>query len=195
MVKKLLVLLMLITALVICEQESVVVQADACDNCNNTYSNCIGAAAQTFSTCTDSVLEFWVNCISDCYPYWVCEENAANLDNACWGAYTGASTSCDNAHTSCLQSDCGGSGGGGHSTTCGDGVHGYSDICVAAAKGQRDVCLSEGCEGDDAVCQQCMTNGGSQAECCNAQADYDIQVNCVCNIDPRNPNCRACYGL
>lgn len=196
MVKRLLFLLILITALVICERESVVVQADACDNCNNTYSNCIASAGQSFNTCLDSSYQFWVDCVNSGYPEWLCDETADDLDNVCWSGWANNTSNCDSAHFSCLLSDCGGSGGHGPGqggTYCGDGYTGYSEYCYPIHIEQRDLCLSEGSEGS--VYQQCIGNGASQAQCCNEQAQHDIEINCQCLLDPRNPACKACYSL
>lgn len=164
--KRLLILTVMLISLCWLNAERVV-QAGDCSQCESTEYSCMGTCHNIFDMCVGLGLPY-----GDCvYDYTVCLSG------------------CASAYNQCANQNCGPSGGGGPSCN-GDG-YGYSHSCAELERGNRNDCLANGSTG--ATYQGCMSGSSGTSEdrefCCDQQINADIQQNCVCTLDARNPDC------
>lgn len=164
--KRLLILTVMLASLCWLNSETAV-QASGCSQCDTTQYSCMSSCDSSYHVC-----------ISGGNPYGDC----AYTYTMCLGA-------CSDAYNQCANQNCGPSGGGG--PTCDGMGNGYSRSCAEFQRGNRNDCLANGSSG--ATYQACMSGGsGSSSDqeyCCDQQINADIQQNCVCQLDSRNPDC------
>jgi hypothetical protein len=160
---RLLMLLTLIALLIVTVRTPKSQADDPCSDCDNQLGFCMTACEQDYYWCLDSGM----------------------LPSSCENAELICEANCESSYTDCQIAYCGNGGGGGGGGNC---HYGYSQNCIDFRKGERDTCLSEGSSGS--YYQSCISNGGTQEQCCNGQLANDIQNYCYgCTIDMRNPDC------
>lgn len=159
--KRLLILAVLVVSLTWLVRNADAQSSNACLQCTQTWASCLYACEVYRQYCYS---EGW----SDCdYFASIC------------------GTDCDNAYYICRTQNCGPGGGGG--LGCNGSGYGYSQSCANLERGNRASCIAYGSSGS--TYQTCMSNYNDPEYCCDQQINADIQANCQCVMDSRNPDC------
>jgi hypothetical protein len=136
-------------------------QGSSCSACTDTYFSCFASCEQARQDCVN------------------------RGDPDCTFAASICNSGCDDAYSSCRHQNCGGGGGGG--VSCNGSGNGFSQSCADLERSNRDTCIAFGSSGS--TYQTCMGNYNDPEYCCDQQINADIQANCQCVIDSRNPDC------
>jgi len=200
--KRLLILAVMVVSLTWVTQNPVA-QGGTCAGCTATYTSC-QAACNGNGNCLNNCHSAFVNCQSVyCHSAAACEQCSdvyfscligceqarqdciATGTPSCNETGLNCSSGCDNSYSACRNQNCGGGGGGG--LGCNGSNNGYSQSCANLERGNRDNCIAYGSSGS--TYQTCMSNYNDPEYCCDQQINADIQANCQCVIDSRNPDC------
>jgi len=203
--KRRLLILFTLVALLVVLRTGEVVRADACTNCGTVYASCTDDAASNFEVCLDLYAQgVYDVCIYNGGMEATCQQDRANAIDECQNNYNELTNMCQANFNSCVASNCSNGGYGGSATfSCEPPAvgNGYSASGVALYAGLLDSCVASGADAfngwnvDTSGYTNCMAGTGDPNLCCRGQISLIIQARCGCNRDPRNSDCKTCYSF